>query len=64
MPRRLNQELPTTQTVVFNDKLLWIKIRMLAEQNNVTLSELIEIGMRHFLSIDVADLIILMDKNK
>lgn len=49
MAKKLQNNLPNSQSISINDKLLWMMIRIQADNNKITVSELIEIGMKEFM---------------
>lgn len=65
MPKRLNDELPkhNSQNVYFSDLLLWIKLRNLAEENDMTVSEIIETAIQFFLNSKELELILKVSKH-
>lgn len=52
MSRQQTVNLPKTQTVQIKDKLLWESIRIMAGIRDLTIYELVEIGMKYFMQSD------------
>ncbi len=63
MKSRLNECLPKKQILVIRDPMLWVKIRLTAERNHITLSELVEIGMRKLVDDEDCDLIVTIGRD-
>jgi len=48
MTRKIKNNLPKHQSVCFNDKVLWELIRITAQNADLSISELVETGIRFF----------------
>jgi len=49
MPRKLSNSLPANQTIDFHNKTLWEFLRIMAGNNNISISQLVECAVEDFL---------------